>query len=449
LIAKPITFSLGCEWGIMRGIYFAAFACANLFIAGFVSSVHAGDNRLQRLIELQKNYESYLQRVEKGSPPCHLDSCQLEKYSLVESLHQLVTPIPTRVSWLVRDFDRAIFSAYRLASSPPPYFTEEETRSDRLRYQAAQHMEWRGSWQAAAADLFLLRKILETYFRVTQDPYRQSELKTLIGRGLLEMTYHMAEGQKWKDKHTAALWTDDYEAQEKSKHLVESHFEEYHRLRLAVFSGTGKNWNSLFPELNEAETQQMLQHLRHWKREHPETWLFGAQSIRTLSRAHHIIRKAIQTITAFNDLEFGVVGLNNFESISNPERRTHKDIEYLQIHRQQEARTRGIFQASDYLIRWMVFHAWLGPSFARTAWGVAAYEIFNVKTRPIVIDEYGGRRRTELEAASREYAEQMQRRHSTLLETQDTIVRALSQVEAEIQFLRGENHHEDTAYSGP
>lgn len=397
--------------------------------------------QLDGLTSLHREFSSFLERVEKGRPPCHTPSCQLQKMALLEELSHHLARLPRSTSPFVADFDRAIFSGYRLASSAPPHVLDRSDQWREQRFHVSHHINWRSSWYTLISDLYLIQDLIRVFTEVQADPQRKLELKRLIGRGLLEVAFHMDRGQKALSGVTEAFMEHNSERLQETRARSEAHYDKFHKLSEQVFGEadefsvlTGSpHQPPLFPSLNPAQQLQMLLHLREWSRLAGPNELFDAPRNRFLSRAYDSLEKAIDSLQAFNDLEFGVLGLENMQSIANPLLRNQADQQlHSRLYQEEEI---NAFTASvgTFMFDFFILKAWVGPSFLRTLTAFSAFQFWSIQQHPLRLG--GGNKLMQLKLESYDLYDQVLRRQEVLEKARNQIQKRLAQIEREIAFI--------------
>jgi hypothetical protein len=435
-------------WGdIMRGFYSLGvlFLLAPLGSVSAVEEVSERENRLFQLSELRTQFYRFLDRVENGQSPCHLPSCQLEKYQIMEKVSHQLGFLPKAASPLLDEAHKGVFAGYRLANLPAPYLNSEtDSHQSRLRYQYSLHPEWRGSWYGFLSDLYLIRTMIKSFRQVLEDPIASEQLRQYMDAGLLEMAFHLSEGRAWADQIVRSRHEGNLEQESVAEEKANLHFAEYHRLRENVFPQLQAEGFrlfegdvTLFPGLNPAQSLQMMLHLRSWISDRPNSYVFEALHLRFLDRLERTLESVVKLSHQFNDLEFGVLGLRNMESFANPVLRNEKDLTIDQQIQKRESLEEGLYTSADFFLGFLTINAWLGPSMIRVAPMVGLYEFHKLNSQPLQRTE--GSRSIRLRFESIQFQEQVETRTETLMETKQVILQRIQQIESEIAQLEARN----------
>lgn len=415
-----------------------------VFVCFFVSSLSANES-VEHLEAVKKRFEELLYRIEKGQEPCHLQSCQLEKYQLLERLSHRISRIPSSASPFIDTMKDSIFAGYRLAENPAPYFLETASKEEERIFAYSHHLRWRQDWQLLISDIRLLRNFIEVYETYYESDEEQAKLLRLIDQGLFELAFHLTEGERSSEDIVSSPLADQSEELEELKKKTDFHFEQYYYYRDKIrpelqaqgrrlFDTSSHGEPPLFPDLSSAESLQMILHLRDWAGPSPSSRLFRADQKRFLGKVKEELQDALRWAQEFHDLEFGVVGLSNLDSIANPIQQNQEAAgTYLDVFR-REARAETWMSHFDFTMNFLLFNAWMNYKLAAfpTAWS----EYRRVSRESLT--DANALQISFLRMEAIDLERQMENRRESLVRTRDLLLRRLEQVELELEYLNRE-----------
>jgi hypothetical protein len=307
----------------MRGRSRFFFILSSCFLA--FSSVKA--QNLDQLHEGLRLAETLLMRIEQGSPACHSSSCQKNKSATLHKIYrdsQLLSFLGPEFSeqaktsiQSARKLVRASIKRTDLSSKQPESFADW-TKIFERRY--AHDIENTISWLAFAAKIESLRASLQYLAQGFKhlESNEKAEFQKLWERGLAQILADQRRIQELsilrdQNRHDGDESTAEKLDAEKLELMKKSRdwFEENETSLITI-------QRRFFSDLEFSRIIDFVKALNFWSE------FFGNPNILSESLAQKSqtidpsLRTLIRDIQSFNDLEFGVVGLDNFSTMTNP-----------------------------------------------------------------------------------------------------------------------------------
>lgn len=311
----------------------------------------------------------YLDRVENGRSPCFTSECQGQKAHLLMQLFQETSQLPYVDEVLLKSRKTGIDSAFRLVAKPfiPATNTVPFRMSDWMDHwkrRFTYETQIQSSWLAFQSDLYHLQDGLQMYQRLIRKPREKLHLiEELEDKGAFQACSLMIESAKLIELsrvyETQGRKLESQKARERALQLhaqreaIESKFQGHFREVLeAVFTG------SSFQEI-----VSFLDASQKWRRILRSSSLFEPQFQSRMNGALQKLKRITQIAQDFNDLEYGVVGLKNFYSSTNPAIRAESEILIQEALDQVEQKLRLLIDlaATYFLIK-------TGPQIFNSPW---------------------------------------------------------------------------------
>lgn len=307
----------------MRGLSRFFFILGSCFLA--FSSVKA--QSLDQLHQGLRLAENLLFRIEQGSQACHSSSCQKTKSATLHKIYRdsqllsfLGPEFIDQAETSMQSARKLVRAAIKRTDLPPhqPQNLTEWTKVFERRY--AHDIENTISWLAFAAKIESLRASLQYLAQGFKhlESNEKKEFQKLWERGLAEVLadqrriqeLSVLRDQSRRDGNEVAAEKLDAEKLELMK-KSRDWFEE-HEISLITIQ------RRFFSDLEFSRIIDLVKALNLWSD------FFGNPNIlsESLAQKSQIIDPSLRTlvrdIQSFNDLEFGVVGLDNFSTMINP-----------------------------------------------------------------------------------------------------------------------------------
>ena len=307
----------------MRGLNRFFFTLGSCFLA--FSTVKA--QNLNQLHEGLRLAEKLLIRIEQGSPACHSTSCQKSKSATLHKVYRDSQLLSFLGPEFIEQAEISIQSARKLVRTPikrtdlpsnQPQSFADWTKIFERRY--SHDIENMMSWLAFASKIESLRASLQY---LTQgfnhlETNEREELQKLWELGLTrvlidqrriqELSVRRDQSRHDGDEVTAEkLNAEKLELMKQSRDWLEENKVSLIDIQRKFFAG-----------LEFSRMIDLVKALDFWSDFFGDPVILSESLVEKTQTIDPSLRSLIRDIQSFNDLEFGVVGLDNFSTMTNP-----------------------------------------------------------------------------------------------------------------------------------
>ncbi len=295
-----------------------------IFVALVARNLSASE--LARLESRKELLLNFLEKVVNGREPCFSADCQKQKSQLILKVFDLSNQIPYVDKVFLRDRREAVESGFRLIrkkfempkkGSEFPRSINEWVYYWKKRY--SHESELRSVWLAFLSQTYALYQGLQTYQKILSDPdFSPDLIEEADERGAGEIARLGVEAaaliqqsafysQQGLKSRSLELRQRAFEMTEQ-REVIEKKFRGQFR---AVLS-------EIFPKLSFQEIISFFELADRWKKSYSSQKLFSQSLKNLLLERLQICRQLVQVAQEFTDLEYGVVGIKNFYTSTNP-----------------------------------------------------------------------------------------------------------------------------------
>jgi len=427
----------------MRGFYFILACAMGVLVAPLLpesNRLYAGElaslrERLQQLYEI-------LDRYEEGQSACFSSDCQKKKRILLHDLHRQMNRFPFiegRDQSLRRT---ALVSGHRLVDKAfqPPHTSKPRSFSE-WRYwwqQRYQHdLRLRSSWAAWRSDVRLMRRSIQAYLDLWSLPRsRRENAEALWSQGVGSAAVWITEGLHLRSQ--AESETDAYRKQkleEAASQKARLAQEVEQNLRIGIRASLREIFYNTDEELLIVVATQVASMMEPLGFES----LFDEELREYVNYLAQELRNLFGQAQAFDDLEYGVLGLNNFDSSTNRARQIHTELKIQRKLDQVEEWFRFGYDSSIYILLSVATFKLAGPEYLLRfgAGGASTYAYLNLEMRPSDLVLRPSSRTRELEAHLDPIILELARRKDLLELAQTQALERISEIEDRIRYLEG------------
>lgn len=419
---------------ILRGKTCKFFALAFVIglAAGTLRAQTSESERIERLHHVSQLIENALERVRFGAEPCSTEACQRQKYRLLAQIRMQVDWLP---QWREDELQsRAFLSAYRYLREP----MQRPEASDWLQWWKRRYeyeIQNRSLWPQYVQQMADLATAFQSFDRLVHTPSKSRQ--TFIDhwhQGLAEAAQFLQEAVQlsrlaglreleWKDQEAEDLRS---EAQTRFDQLRD--WEARHGKRISqILSET-------FPEHQSAQALQLVLHLHTWSKHFDEKDIFQPYFVELLKDQQGFVRQIYRQMQEFNDLEYGVIGLQHYEDGQSPLIPWDEEIEIQKRLDQIEEIYRLGLDASIFFFLFGASQSLAAGSKA-IQFSILAPSLYGFQKLDQEISEWALPRQAyseELQWLRFELEQSLERRHVTLLRTKDALLERQKRVQDDL-----------------
>lgn len=282
-------------------------------------------SRIEELEATLAKSRELLEKVQRGAAPCHRDECQVKKGQILSSLFNTYESLPQKYSQFIPSLESGLSSAHYMVQFPFTQMPMEfpKTLSDWSGWWARRYeyeIQFRAQWLEFLNDTTRLYRAVDLWGKTfTRSPREKKLIQEAWDRG-------MGEIAELTLAYQSLAWQAS--ALERTGQKIEAArlSEQARSLRLrseeleSQFAGSFRNViSALFPA---GDFKSTLTSLSLWKRildlnQSPD--VLGDLTKQRVAYLRTTLKKISGAQNDFNDLEYGVIGLNNYYSSVNPE----------------------------------------------------------------------------------------------------------------------------------
>jgi hypothetical protein len=428
----------------MRGDLVFRFALGVFWIRAFGLSAQDFDQN-HDVLRLQKNRQTLiglLNKVENGRDPCFSDQCQQQKLNLLGQIYQNAENIPGVDRIVLQSRQAGIQSAYDLIRKRFSFRASEDsmprTAKEWWAYwkkRSNLENELQSSWMGFLSEIYSVSDGLQIYSKTLR---RSSEDRALIqeawDRGAAEASELMIRAALLSEQASAlqsagnAPAANDLRKQalqlSEKREQIESRFKGQFRGVL----------ESLFPNTSFKGVISFFSLIKSWA---PRDLFEASFSHRLTARADDV-KSLSRLAQEFTDLEYGVVGIRNFSSKTNPAIAAEAEVPIQEFLDQVESRVHTLIElgASYLLLRVgrLYFDSPLWANFALpTTYNLLSIEKSWSLSTTLVKPST---RLSLLQQSLPTFEEQMEKRYAELLKTRELIRTKISEIDTQLLTIK-------------
>ncbi len=388
--------------------------------------------------------QELLKRVEEGQAPCYSHECQYQKNQLLNEAFRRSTLLPSDGLKILTYRDQAMEGAYQMVGKPfqrPgdefPKTLKEWSRWWKLR-MSHEHI-YRGQWLAFVNQAFSTHSALDLILKkASASPSQIPLIEEAWSRGAGQIFTLMREHASLM-RQAAVLRDLGKIKQAESLSVQATRLREQRESLENEFGGVFRSvMEKLFPGLSFEKIGNAFFYLNVIVEFERETQIFSPRTLSRLQFWRAELKRLLKSLQNYNDLEYGIVGLNNFNTTTNPAVSIEMELpiqKFLDTF-DQTARM-GTQIGAAYLMSSAYSLAGLGylaQSLTFTGLNLTANEYDFDFT--LLLWEPATRTQA-LEALLPELKDQMNSRFKDLLRARKELKRLIQDLETQIQSLKG------------
>lgn len=298
-------------------------SCVFLFSSGILKAQETASENLDRLYQKREMLLNLLDRVEQGAEPCFSPSCQNQKTSLIHSLHRKLERLPHFDSADPSARRMGIITAHRLVANP--YIAPASKKLsignwvDWWRRRYIHDLDLKSNWMNMKGNLGLLRKSIRFLVQLqSSDRSRQIAIQNYWDQGLGAAAANIVAAVRVGRKAEAYSAQGDETKAEFYRSKVSKHFDAVRRIEKRLGETTKNILRRIFPELEERDLIVYVSQLHQITKEFGSNQLFDPELEEYVSYFYDVSKDLYRDLQDFTDLEYGVIGLENFYTETNP-----------------------------------------------------------------------------------------------------------------------------------
>lgn len=390
-----------------------------------------------------------LDRAVNGRDPCHSTSCQIEKTELLDEISIQIDRLPLGIPVFEESSLRALTSAWRLIENPFPLprnsvdesfsFSELKNWWER-RY--SHDLKLRSSWTGLYGQLLMIEKAIGFYLQlVSSSPARRADFLRAWNGGLKDYTELERESSIYfyriRQLEAGGLeGSNEIERLELAREMLN---RERERIKSQLPDSPYRLLEKLFPNFQAPESAFILGLISHWLDIFPSNDLFDEERALILQKLENRVENLKENVRSFQELEYGLVGLRNFESMTNPVVAINYELGIQEKLGLAEGVISGILDLGSWSALYS-FSASLGMGKALLTSGLLGlgsyYSIeYDLSYSEIFFEPQN--RRGELFEQLPKFEQQMARRHQTLKYVRDVLLQKIESYEKKLDELEG------------
>jgi len=314
-----------------RGGFLKSFILLALFV--FFSDLQAQgrtDSKVSSSDKLKQAKELALQtldRINNGIPPCQSPGCAERKS---ETLFKLQDEIQ-KMKWSLQK-DLSVSPGFWLARNPRPALNHDpknlkewlawwkQRHSSRLTNDA----EWMGAYETIVS----MEKSFQSLIDLPNlDPFAWDRLKAKWNRRFREAIVNFFESIDLENQGQRAEDQGRLGDAKRLRQEAEKNRQEYGKYEKASGRSLVAQLREIFPDMNSGESLRVMIQMNHLMNLYGTEDLEDEEFYKFLEACHQNWRSSFRAAQVFADLEYGVIGLANFDSAVNPAVAYAKELE--------------------------------------------------------------------------------------------------------------------------
>jgi len=284
-------------------------------------------NPRDRLSEAKRLTVQTLDRIENGAPPCQIEGCAEKKSEVLFNLQSEIQ----KMRWSLQKDVSVAPGFWLVRNSRPQLSYEPKTLKEWLAWWKLRHSsrfrndaEWMSSYET----IVTMEKSFQRLIQLpNQDPFAWDRLKTQWTPRFRNAVNHFYQSIELENRGQRA--EDQGQISEAKKLLQDA--EKNRQAYAAYEKSAGRSLvaqlREMFPDLNSGESLRALIQMDHLMKLYGTEDLEDEDFLKFLESCHQNWRATFRTAQAFSDLEYGVIGLANFDTSVNPAVAYSKELE--------------------------------------------------------------------------------------------------------------------------
>jgi hypothetical protein len=330
----------------------------------------------QLKIEKLEKIRRLRSKIENGLSPCFSQSCQQQKRTALQKISQAIQQLPISVD------QSGILSAHKLLMRP---FTSQdemnqssfpETITDwKKHWQLRRQYEvkMRSQWISFQGFVYKIREGTDFLFSVQGNHAQRNQFIELwkggIGRAASIM---LKQASLYQQVSTLEQNASDKTAANRLRTEIDNLSQELSSIEDQLGGKIRPVLSRYFPDRPFYQIVQQLGFLMSWVSEFHALHPLEADFVNHVEYFRKSINEATEASQLFSDLEYGMVGIRNFYSMTNPAVANETEIPVQEFLNQVEAHARWLV---DLSASYLLYGA--GISFGKTG-GIILSSVFPV-----------------------------------------------------------------------
>ncbi|MDB5038276.1 MAG: hypothetical protein JWQ35_1804 [Bacteriovoracaceae bacterium] len=434
----------------MRGVCVITYTFCLLILASNLFAIEQDS-----ITRLKKNHEALallLKKIENGADPCFNDVCQKNKSDLVSQIYTYSDSVPGVDQIFLKNRQAGIRSAHDLIRNKfapldsKDLFPRTSTEwSYYWKKRSSQETEIKSTWMSFLSEVYSLNDGLQIYLKAARSSEQTKQLiQEAWSRGAADISQMMITAALLIDEAGSLEATGDARAATETRKKAIELSEKREKLEQENFKGQLRPvLESLFRGVSFQGIVSFFNLTAEWLQHSSSTEIFNSRFVEVMSSRSEDIKALTHLCQNFTDLEYGIVGLHNFYSNTNPEIAAENETNIQEFLDQVESRGRILIElgASYFLMKsgGFIFSSALLGNFALPT----AYNILTIQKGENFSDLIWKptHRTQEIKRSLPTFEDQMERRNAELLKTRKLLKEKLSEIELEIsnQTTGGKN----------
>jgi len=420
--------------GLGTLVHLSIFICALAFVG---SADLRAQSALSKLEQSLKQTKSLLDRVEKGKSPCFSIDCQHEKSKILNETRRLADTISWKPSPQNEAFQAARFFVAYPFQRPSEEFPETMKQwkawwERRYSYETKYRFQW----------MSLVNQIT-SFYDALDIILRRAKTSSALDKELIQEAWDRQAGRisLLMREHAQLIETAK---QEELKGRDSSDLKQealaLSKEREALEKNFGGSFaaimQELFPQVEFKRSVSSLAHLQLLAEDYQVTKIFDADFLSHVSYWRSQLKKFSNKLQEFNDLEYGVVGLRNFNTSTNPAVAAEQEIPIQEFLDKFDGTARAATSIAAFYLMTTVLGVATDsillkiviPSGLQLVGSEKDFELSEVLWAP-------AHRTEEILASLPDLQDRMQQRFRDLLKTRSLLLQRIQELESQISEL--------------
>lgn len=331
-IAPRHPFFVLCQWGInLEGKLIRLILGASLCIS--ISTGLSG----QSLQDLEKGLsiaQELLDKVQNGRAPCYKTTCQEEKSELLHRIYRNAQLLSFLGADLRESIEPGIFAARRMLREKfwQSFESEREPQSIKDWFQfykrrQIQDIEAEVDWLRFSNEVESLRRSFTLYSSqvLRFSPEDKKFFQEIWDRSYAEILKLYRDAQLLGEEARRVRRSGSEAKAEQIRSQMIENLKRARDLTENLGYTTSEIQARLFPQLELVQITELCLNIQRWVNFLNIDDLFSPSLSDLIRRLDKGLKELYANIQKFNELEYGIVGLNNFLSHQNPAIRAAKE----------------------------------------------------------------------------------------------------------------------------
>ena len=418
-----------------------------LFLAGVLEPTLGFSQSTPENLQRKLDYARWLKdRIENGQSPCQQDSCQLQKASILSQAFQKSEMLPSAFK---QERSQAFEAAFNMIDDPwirPESFFPESLRD----WQAWWEHRFRDDAARANAWMSYSNELMRNYVGLDLLVDRFSSLST-SDRPLMSQALEMGALRIGFLLREAPMMMIEAERIERLGRIADAKLMQKRALELSIeretlekkFKGEYEGvMKRLFPRTSFKQIVSAFHAGSRWMDVLRYSDIDNPALLKKLRYFRDVLKKIQNEVQSFNDLEFGVLGLKNFNASHNPLIAAQQEAiiqEYLDVVDavgRTAASIASFYAAQSLMAGFTQSVFWrITPLAAASSWTV--YHDFELEAFFWDNSTISGRLNSKIP----QLEEETEKRFRDLLKAYQTVCNKIQELEMEIDLSEANNQH--------